>query len=266
MLPFSLPASGQLLAARENPFAAGHHHLNVTDVETHRQFWSGLLRGQMAQFHGTDVVKFPDTLLFLRKQDPTGASNGSTVNHLGFRVPDLKAVVDRLQGAGIEMVTGEVVSGADGPIFHNTDQDVYLAFAKGPDGVRVELMEDRGVPGIVSHHIHIFTTDDAATRDWYVRHFGGKPGMRGRFRKADVPGVELTFAPAAGDVAPTKGRVIDHIGFEVDDLESFCARLEADGVRFDIPFRRVESLGLSVAFLTDPWGTYIELTEGLDSF
>ena len=141
-----------------------------------------------------------------------------------------------------------------------------MAFAKGPDGVRVELMEDKALEGIDSHHIHIFTDDDEATQAWYVKHFGGKPGTRGPFRKADVPGIELTFAKASDPVAPTKGRVVDHIGFEVDDLESFCRKLEADGVKFDIAFRRIENIGLSVAFLTDPWGTYIELTEGLDKF
>jgi hypothetical protein len=26
----------------------------------------------------------------------------------------------------------------------------------------------------------------------------------------------------------------------------------------------VPAAGLSIAFITDPWGTYIELTEGLD--
>ena len=272
LLTFSLtlvlaaPASAQLLAARESPFAVGHHHLNVTDVEAHKRFWAELLGGRMAKFGKTEVVKLPNTLLFLREQAPTGESNGSTVNHLGFKVPDLHGLVPRLKAAGIEMVTTEVVAGATSDVHHNTSQNVYMAFAKGPDGVRVELMENKELDGIDSHHIHIFTDDDAATQAWYVKHFGGQPGTRGPFRKADVPGIELTFAKASDPVEPTKGRVVDHIGFEVDDLESFCKRLEAEGVEFDVPFRKIESIGLSVAFLTDPWGTYIELTEGLDKF
>ena len=62
---------------------------------------------------------------------------------------------------------------------------------------------------------------------------------------------------------PTKGRALDHIGFEVNGLEAFCKKLEAQGIKFDVPYRKVPALGISVAFLTDPWGTYIELTEGL---
>jgi hypothetical protein len=30
------------------------------------------------------------------------------------------------------------------------------------------------------------------------------------------------------------------------------------------PYRQVPALGISIAFINDPWGTYIELTEGLD--
>ena len=89
LLALSTPLPGQLLAARDNSFAVGHHHLNVTDVESHKRFWADLLGGEAAMFGNAHVMKFPNTLLFLREQDPTGESNGSTVNHLGFRVPDL---------------------------------------------------------------------------------------------------------------------------------------------------------------------------------
>ncbi len=30
-----------------------------------------------------------------------------------------------------------------------------------------------------------------------------------------------------------------------------------------LPYRSLPQMGLSIAFLTDPWGVYIELTEGL---
>jgi hypothetical protein len=31
-----------------------------------------------------------------------------------------------------------------------------------------------------------------------------------------------------------------------------------------VPFRKVPALGISIAFIHDPWGTNIEMTEGLD--
>lgn len=260
------PLAAQLLASRDNALAVGRHHLNVTDLEAHRRFWGGMLGAELGKFGGTDVAKLPNALIFLRVQDPSGESNGSTVNHLGYRVPDLHGLAERLKAAGFEMVTAEVVSGATKDVHYNEGQGVYMAFVKGPDGVRVELMENKQLQGTVAHHIHIFTEDDGATRDWYVRHFGGTPGMRGPFKKMDIPGIELTFAPSDGPAAATKGRVIDRIGFEIDGLEAFCAKLEARGVTFEMPFRRIEGAGLSIASLTDPWGTHIELTEGLDKF
>ena len=66
--------------------------------------------------------------------------------------------------------------------------------------------------------------------------------------------------------APTRGRALDHIGFEVDDLEAFCEKLTAMGIEFDISYREVESVELKIAFLTDPSGVYIELTEGYDEY
>jgi hypothetical protein len=49
----------------------------------------------------------------------------------------------------------------------------------------------------------------------------------------------------------------------VKDLEAFSKKLAADGVAFDSPFRNVPGIGLKIAFLVDPAGTRIELTEGL---
>ena len=39
---------------------------------------------------------------------------------------------------------------------------------------------------------------------------------------------------------------------------------EAQGVKLERPYTKVDSLGIAIAFIRDPWGTYIELTEGLD--
>lgn len=262
-LPLAGTLVAQLFAARACTVAAGHYHLNVTDAASHLQFWVGLLGGEAAKFGDTDVVRFPDTLLFLRDQEPLGASSGSTADHLAFGVPDLSGLVRRMRAAGVEMVTHRVVTGCTGDIHRSPSQDLRLAFADGPDRMRVELMEDAGLRGTVIHHVHIYTDDDAATQAWYARVFGGRPGIRGLFRKVDFPGLELSFARSAGPVAPTKGRVLDHIGFEVDGLERFCKGLLQKGVRLDRPFTRIAGTGVSEAALTDPWGTSISLTQGL---
>ena len=55
--------------------------------------------------------------------------------------------------------------------------------------------------------------------------------------------------------------MLDHIGFEVTRLEEFTRKLESMGVTFDVPYRKNGDVG--EAMFTDPWGTSIELTEGL---
>ena len=79
----------------------------------------------------------------------------------------------------------------------------------------------------------------------------------------DMPGVNLSFSGTRTPIVGTRGRSLDHIGFEVTNLEAFVAGLEAKGIKMDSPVRQVPNTQLKVAFLTDPFGTYIELTEGL---
>ena len=73
-------------------------------------------------------------------------------------------------------------------------------------------------------------------------------------------------ADSPGKPVPTKGHVIDHIGFEINHLEAFCKTLAASGVKFDQPYSKKRHKGFASAELTDPWGTSIELTEGLSKF
>jgi catechol 2,3-dioxygenase-like lactoylglutathione lyase family enzyme len=261
-------SSAQLVAAKDGPVAYGHHHLNVTDLAAHRKFWVDALGGTPVII-GTskaERVKFRNVLVFFSEQKPTGGTKGSVVNHVGFEVPNLRAAIDKLKAAGFPMATA-----GEAPSTMPVKDDIAtnpsgskLAFVLGPDETKVELIENTAVPAIVMHHIHWAAPDVAAMKTWYVQMFGARPGMRGTFEAGDLPGVNLTFGGAAGaTVVPTKGRSLDHIGFEVRNLEQLVKDLEAKGVKFDRPYTKVPALGIAIAFLTDPWGTYIELTEGL---
>ncbi|MEZ5419971.1 MAG: VOC family protein [Vicinamibacterales bacterium] len=145
------------------------------------------------------------------------------------------------------------------------DQKTSIAFVMAPDDVKVELVEVKAQASpIALHHIHYYTPQVEAMKAWYVQQFGARGGMRGSFQAADLPGVNLTFSPSADPTAGTKGRALDHVGYEVKDLEAFCRKLAAAGVTFDRPYSKVAALGIGIAFFTDPFGTYVELTEGLD--
>ena len=134
-----------------------------------------------------------------------------------------------------------------------------------PDDLKIEMFENRGLETpLANHHIHFFSHQVDEMKAWYVKMFDAIGGQRGPFQAADLPGINLTYSPAPEAPGPTKGRVLDHIGFEITNLKAFCKKLEAQGVKFDRPYEEHPDLGLNLAFLTDPWGTYIELTEGMD--
>lgn len=243
------PVWAQLAAPNADGVSMGHYHFNVRDPEAHRVFWT-TLGGTPVKLGGMEAIRFPDVLVLYRKAEPTGGTDGSVIGHIGFRVKDLKASLEKWRAAGLKIIPGA---------------SSHQAFVIAPDDIRVEITEDPAMDApIANHHIHFYTASVDDTKAWYVKMFGAKPGKRGPFEAADLPGVNLTFSKAAGDVAPTKGRALDHIGFEVKDLEAFCKKLEAAGVKLDMPYRKIPALKLSIAFLTDPWGTYIELTEGLN--
>ena len=261
-------ASAQLVAAKEGPIVYGHHHVAASDIAAHKKFWADTLGGTVGKFgNNAEIVKFPNVLIFFRDQKPTGGTIGTTANHIGFSVPDLRAVVDKVKANGFKMITRSEVAATQQVVddIAQVNPTTAIAFALGPDDVKVELLENRQQPiPVTLHHIHFFGQQNAEMRAWYAKVFGAKPRDAANFLVADLPGVALNFSASPTPVVGTKGRAVDHIGFEVKNLEAFCKRLEEMGIKLDTPYRNVPAVGLSLAFITDPWGTSIELNEGLD--
>ena len=271
MLFVSAPApraSAQLTAAKDGPIVYGHHHLTTTNVEAQKKFFVDTLGGTAVKI-GTnqqEIVKFPNVLIFFRPQPPTGGTRGTTVNHIGFSVPDLRRVVDKIKANGFQMITKSEVPPTD-----EVKDDIAirgntrLAFALGPDDVKVEFVQvpAQTVP-ITLHHVHFFHPQNTKMRDWYAKTFGAKPRETANFAAADLPGVALNFTKSPDPVVGTQGRALDHIGFEVKNLEEFTKKLEGMGIKLERPYTKVPALNIAIAFIKDPWGTYIELTEGLD--
>jgi predicted enzyme related to lactoylglutathione lyase len=261
-------ASAQLLAAKEGPIVYGHHHVAASDIEAHKKFWADTLGGTAMKFgNNADIVKFPNVLIFFRNQKPTGGTIGTTANHIGFSVPNLRAVVDKVKANGFKMITRSEVAATQQVVddIAPVNATTSIALALGPDDVKVELLENKqqSVP-VTLHHIHFFGPQNMEMRAWYAKVFGAKPREAANFPAADLPGVALNFSASPTPVVGTTGRAVDHIGFEVRNLEAFCKKLEEMGITLNVAYRSVPALGLSIAFITDPWGTYIELTEGLD--
>jgi catechol 2,3-dioxygenase-like lactoylglutathione lyase family enzyme len=245
------PASAQLAAPNAMGVSIGHVHINATDVDAHVKFWTAA-GGTLVQREKLTIVRFPGILVLLRKQENSGGTAGSSVNHVGFGVRDFEGSVAKWKAAGLTWEPGRNPPNGQG-------------FLVAPDNVRVEIFENRTQPEpMMMNHIHLQVTDVMQAQQWYGRQFGGIAGKRGQWDVANVPGTELTLGRVDALQTPTKGRAIDHIGFEVKNIDTFVAALQAAGIKTDGPVRSSpNAAGLRIVYLTDPWGTQIELTEGL---
>ena len=260
--------AGQLPLLRDNALVYAHHHLNVPSIPDAKKFWVDTLGGTAVKAGPLEMVKFLNVIIVFTQRAPTGGSKGTTVNHVGFYVPSVRQAIDKVRAAGFPVIT----SGEVGPKQAVKDDVAFIESTKtnigyvmAPGDVKVEFVENpsQTVP-IANHHVHFATDKIEAMKEWYVKTFAAKPGMRGAFQAADLPGVNLTFSGTTEPVVGTRGRGLDHIGFEVKNLEAFCKQLEAAGVKFDRPYTFIPQIGFAIAFFTDPFGTYIELTEGMD--
>jgi len=244
--------------------------LNVTSIDQHRHFFVDTLGGTPVggRSGSQAIIRFPRALIVLRQQAPTGGTKGTTVNHFAFGVPDIRETVAAVRAAGYPIVTRAEVAPTqdvkDG-LAYMADQETDIAYTMAPDETKVEFIEIRTQPAAIDlHHVHFATPDVAAMKAWYVDVFDAVPGRRGRFEAADLAGVNLSYSPAAAAVVGTRGRSLDHIGFEVKGLEAFRRKLDAMAIPLDEPLTRVSALNTEAVFITDPWGTYIGVTEGLD--
>jgi catechol 2,3-dioxygenase-like lactoylglutathione lyase family enzyme len=294
VLLFTVPGSAQLAPPNASGVSMGHLHYVVRDVEANAKFWLALGgkdvrsvrlprpepgRGQPDDVRGgrlqaardlqaARIIQFQDVLVVLIQGDSTGGTEGSVVNHVAFRVPSLTTVeaaglkVARLNGfpgvASVMTPEGERIE-----LFENAATNLTFTQDPGFDDALARRHNQPLTLPIAFHHVHLYVPDGqvAAAKAWYAKVFGGVPGKRSNYDAVDLPGINLNFSVAPRPTVPTRGRMLDHLGFEVRNLPAFCTRLEAMGVTLDGPCGKGPS-GTGTAFLTDPWGTNIELTEG----
>jgi catechol 2,3-dioxygenase-like lactoylglutathione lyase family enzyme len=243
------PALAQLPAPNANGVTSGHTHLVVPNVAKHREIWK--LFGGVERTSGRlQTLMFPGMFILLREGEPTAPSINTTANHIGFTINDYNLYKAKLEAVGAA-------------IFFDDGMGQILADL--PDGVRVEFALDaEQAEPIRFHHTHLSPADAEGLRQWYVDVFGAEIGERRGLPSAVIPGGRVDFIPNRnGDPLPTQGTAIDHIGFDVTDLDAFAAKMTRMGIPFDRAPECIDVINLCIAFITDPKGTYIELTQGL---
>src|SRR5262249_33927484 len=117
-------ASAQLAAPNAMGVSIGHLHINATDVDAQVKFWTAA-GGTLVQREKLTIMKFPGILVLLRKQESSGGTAGSSVNHVGFSVRDFEGSVAKWKAAGLTWEPGRNPPDGQG-------------FLVAPDNVRVE--------------------------------------------------------------------------------------------------------------------------------
>jgi catechol 2,3-dioxygenase-like lactoylglutathione lyase family enzyme len=253
---FALPAAGQLAAPNAAGVSLGHIHLYVSDVPAQQRFWA-TMGGVPVANQKLEMIRIPGVFILLRRGETKGGTVGSIVNHLGFVWKDLPAAIATWKAAGYQI---------------EQSSDSNHGYLLGPDGIRLEFSGDPSlqVPMKINH-VHFQPQDVPAMVAWYTKVLGGVAGKCARAGApdgadcVDVPGVSLAMSQGATKPDPTAGRSLDHIGFEVKNLPEFLKRMEAEGVNITqglTPSNFVSDM--RVAFITDPWGTRMEITEGIE--
>ncbi len=226
----------------------GHLHFHSENAAAHAKFWTEVFGAQLTKVGNLDVYKLPGTFIALDQAKPTGGMAGSTVPSIGLRVRDLKATLMKAKAANARIA--------------NRSRSHAVVF--GPDDIRIELTADRKLAtAVASDTVQLDLPDNEAARAWYAKTFGAvlQPGDG-----ATLPGVRLVFSKSASAPSGTKGHVLDHIGLEIADLREFTRKLAASGQKVDLMYYKLPDSGVAIGFVTDPWGTYIEMTEGLIRF
>ena len=251
----------QLAPVNELGATWGHLHMNAPPELRDKEIKSWLALGGQLGNNMTEhnrAIVFPGILVLLgQNQDKiTGGSEGSIVDHVAFKVPNLQEHTARWKASNWGLK--EHPSSKPGQEFVTT-----------PSGVKVEIFEDKAlkVP-IAFDHVHFYVPESGLKEieGYYGKMFGAKP-VTGEPHTYSLPGGKLVFSRATTPTVPPIGRALDHIGFEIagshKGLEAFSKRLEAAGVKFRSTYNRSE---LGNARPLDPFGVMTELTHGLNGY
>ena len=255
LLSLVLVFSSSVVTAEGTAVSYGHIHLAAPDPVEAANWYAKHFGGSVAGFGGAtgadveiDRVYFGDIPVIFFNREPGEGSVGSGVDHIGFSMPDVASKIQSLVEDGATQL-GEITKLGN----------IELGFITDPWGTKIEVVDQPAQRGL--HHIHIYTPNPDTTLAWYQKAFGGEI----THLTGDIVGINydekiwLFARKSPGDVAPTQGRSLDHLGWNFLNLDEAAARLKAAGIKFTLEPR--DYRGIRIAFIEGPDGVRIELVE-----
>jgi len=210
-------------AAAQTTLPYDHVHLAAPDQAAAVEWYQRTFGGETTP-EGKDRLLFGKTRFIWLKSDTAKPSAGTAIDHIAF------SVADKTPG-----------------------------FLIDPWGVRIEILNDPQRRGF--HHVHLRSTDPAATLAWYRQRFGGE---KTTFRNEDAlkyGDMLVMVEKSATAPAPSVGRALDHVGWRVTDLDKILADLAGIKVLQGVTNLQLANGPVRYSFVEDPWGAKIELVQ-----
>ena len=253
-------ARAQLAPYNQMGVTWGHIHLHPKDRAKETMALLSL-GGELGMNLSPNVpIVFPGVLILLQEgqNPPKGGTEGTVVDHIAFRVPNLQDSLDKWKAANWGIHIKDVPDAKPGQ-----------AFVMTPSDVKIEILEDKKLKlPIVFDHVHFYVPESGLQEieGYYTKMFGAKP-VRDESDTLSLPGGKLVFSKSATPTKSPTGSSLDHIGFDIagshDGLAAFSKSLDAKGTKWSAPYRRSE---YGNARPMDPFGVVIELTHGQDGY
>jgi len=264
------------------PPAHFHHlHLNTPDPKTAIDFYTSKFDCERGRFAGTmDAVWAQKSwLLFTKVGSPPPWELTSAIWHFGWGAEDMKATYQKQLDMKTRFFTPITELGTN----------FFYAYVEGPDHALIEL-------NTAGHHnfghLHLLSEDPVTAGEWYMKYFGATrrgnpttpPSREPRLRNGIQVGpsmslmldnVNIIIYPVQysrqvyadhwkgkTEMSPTKGRVVDHVGFSFDNLAASLEKMGKDGVKVTDEIKSAAGGKIKYAFIEGPDKIRIELVEG----
>jgi lactoylglutathione lyase len=244
-------------AAAQATFPYDHIHILTTDPAASSKWFE-------TNFGGKRITEAPDRLMygavrlmFIKQANAAKPSAGSVIDHIGFSVPDIDAKMKQLEASGVKITS---------PV-RAIPNLAKVAFVEDPNGVRIEVIEDKDLIGL--HHIHLRTPDPDAMFSWLQAKLGGeKTKFKGQMDAMvyDVAGFsKVWILVQKGDAVPSEGHAIDHIGWRSEGpLKTTIDNFRGEGVQIltePRPLPLPNGPTINFSYIQGPAGAKIEIVE-----
>jgi catechol 2,3-dioxygenase-like lactoylglutathione lyase family enzyme len=200
-----------------------HVHLAAPDQAKAVEWYQKTFGGETTP-EGKDRLFYGKTRFIWMKSETAQPSAGTAIDHIAFSVADKPA-----------------------------------GFMTDPWGVRIEILNDPQVRGF--HHVHLRSTDPAASLAWYQQRLGGERTKYKGENALKYGDVLVLVEKSATAPAPSAGHALDHVGWRPTDLDKTLEALKGIKVLQGRTDLKLATGMVHFSFVEDPSGTKIELVQ-----